>query len=51
MVSYPYSIMDGKTVEELIRFFQTQPKDNIVETHNNTFEIIDLDELEDSFGF
>jgi hypothetical protein len=50
MASYPYNIMDGKTVEEIIQFFQTQNKENIVETHNSTFEIIDLDELEDSFG-
>lgn len=51
MAYYPYSVMDGKTVEEIIQFFQTQPKDNIVEIHNNTFEIVDLTELEDSFGF
>jgi hypothetical protein len=51
MASYPYDIMDGKTVEEIIQFFQTHNKDNIVETHNSTFEIINLEELEDSFGF
>jgi hypothetical protein len=47
---FPYNILDGKTVEEIIQLFQSFDKTNIVETYDKGFTIIDINELDDSFG-